>query len=100
MSQADRIADADRTPVEQLPVLASEDASSILDDHGEQCLAPEESARIWSHVALPGVELFQGSYRSYEFAPHFHSVPAIGVVDKGAMRCDIRTATHHVPAGE
>lgn len=100
MGQADHIPDAAKTLAQPLPVLLSEAASSILDEHGDRGLAVEETARIWSHTALPGVELFQGSYRTYEFAPHFHTVPALGVVDKGAMRWDTRTASHNVPAGE
>ena len=87
------------TSVEPAPIVSGDVASSILEDHGDQPLEPRESARIWSHAALKGVELFQGSYRKYEFAPHFHSVPAIGVVDQGAMRCDYRSSAEHVSAG-
>ena len=43
--------------------------------------------------------MFQGSYRKYEFAHHFHSVPAIGVVEKGSMSCYCRRATHVLPSG-
>jgi AraC-like DNA-binding protein len=89
----------DGTLVEPVPLLLSNAARSIVLDHGEQPLEAEECARVWSHAALKDVELFQGSYRKYEFAPHFHSVPAIGVVDRGAMRCDYRSATHDIPTG-
>ena len=73
--------------------------SSILDDHGEAPLEPEEGARIWRHSALTGVELFQGTYRKHEFARHFHTVPAIGVVDHGSMRTYCQKANHDLPAG-
>lgn len=74
-------------------------ASSILEDHGEAPLGEQENARIWRHSALNGVELFQGVYRTYEFARHFHSVPAIGVVDRGSMSTYCRSADHHLPRG-
>lgn len=99
MGLANQMLASDETLVEPAPVALSEAAQGILEDHGDQPLEPQEAARVWSHAALKGVELFQGSYRKYEFAPHFHSVPAIGVVDQGAMRCDYGSATHHIPAG-
>lgn len=81
------------------PKLLSEAGCAILEEHASDPLDEREQARIWSHAALKGVELFQGSYRNYEFAPHFHSVPALGVVDRGTMRCDYGSVTHYVPAG-
>ncbi len=48
---------------------------------------------------MNGAELFQGSYRKYEFAHHFHSVPAIGVVEAGSMGCYCRSTGHVLPMG-
>jgi AraC-like DNA-binding protein len=76
-----------------------EDSSRIHLDHGARPIGRNESARIWRHDALNGAELFQGSYRNYEFAHHFHSVPAIGVVEKGPMSCYCRRETHILPSG-
>lgn len=88
-----------RTAVPPAPIQFSDATRDILEDHGNQSLGAEESARVWSHPALQAVELFQGSYRKYEFAQHFHAVPAIGVVDSGAMRFDYKGTAHHVTAG-
>jgi AraC-like DNA-binding protein len=76
-----------------------EDNSRIHRDHSERPIAKDDSARIWRHGALKGAELFQGSYRKYEFAHHFHAVPAIGVVERGPMSCYCRRATHVLPSG-
>lgn len=78
-------------------LILDEGSSQIHDDHGGKPSSPHETARIWRHPALHGVELFQGIYTSYEFARHFHSVPAIGIVDRGSMRTYCRRATHFVP---
>jgi len=75
------------------------DDSHILRDHSARLAGRDESARIWQHGALNGAELFRGSYRTYEFARHFHSVSAIGVVERGCMRCYCRGATHILPPG-
>jgi AraC-like DNA-binding protein len=58
-----------------------------------------DKARIWRHPGLKNVEVLQGSYRNYEFAQHFHTVPAIGVVDRGTMSSYCQNATHILPAG-
>jgi AraC-like DNA-binding protein len=79
--------------------VSSEEARAIAEDHGEIPLGRDEHARIWGHSALKGVELFRGCYRNYEFAPHFHTVPAIGIVDRGTMRAHWENSTYEVPAG-
>lgn len=100
MDVADHSGDGNkRRLAEPVPIQFSDAGRDILEDHGKRSLGPEESARVWSHPALKGVELFQGSYRKYEFAHHFHAVPAIGVVDSGAMRCDYKGTAHHIAAG-
>jgi AraC-like DNA-binding protein len=81
------------------PRILDQDNSRIRLDHGERPIGRNESARIWRHGALHGAELFQGSYRKYEFARHFHSVPAIGVVEKGSMNCYCRKSSHILPSG-
>ncbi|HTF63383.1 MAG TPA: AraC family transcriptional regulator [Edaphobacter sp.] len=43
--------------------------------------------------------MLQGSYQNYEFAQHFHTVPAIGVVDLGTMSSYCQSATHILPTG-
>ncbi|MBZ5659743.1 MAG: AraC family transcriptional regulator [Acidobacteriia bacterium] len=73
--------------------------SYIHQDHSARPIGRDERARIWRHGALRGTELFQGSYRKYEFAHHFHSVPAIGIVERGSMSCYCRGETHVLPAG-
>ena len=75
------------------------DNSHIYRDHSARPAGRDESARIWQHGALSGAELFRGSYRKYEFAHHFHSVPAIGVVERGSMRCYCKGVTHILPPG-
>lgn len=64
----------------------------------ERPLGAQESARIWRHTALKGVELFRGSYKKYQAAHHFHGVPAIGVVAQGAMQFYCRGATNVLPS--
>ena len=99
MSFADDTGDSSEILEKPVHALSGDSVCDILEDHGQRALGIDERARIWSHPALKGVELFQGSYRNYEFAHHFHAVPAIGIVDTGAMRCDHKGTAHHVPAG-
>ena len=75
------------------------DDSLIRRDHDARPTGRAEIARIWRHSALQGAELFQGTYRNYEFAHHFHAVPAVGVVEKGSMSCYCRSSTHVLPFG-
>jgi len=62
-------------------------------------MGPEDRSRIWRHPRLDNVEVLQGSYQKYEFAQHFHTVPAIGVVDRGTMSTYCRNSTHVLPMG-
>lgn len=73
--------------------------SEIQRDHGERLLWHEDRARIWRHAGLQGVELFQGAYHKYQFAKHFHRVPAIGVVDRGSMKTYCRRGHHLLGTG-
>jgi AraC-like DNA-binding protein len=73
--------------------------SEIQEDHGERPLGSEEHARIWRHACLDGIELFHGTYKNYEFARHFHRIPAIGVVDRGRMSSYCRGGNHILAAG-
>jgi AraC-like DNA-binding protein len=73
--------------------------SQIHTDHGGRALGLRESAHIWRNPSLRGVELFQGRYTKYEFTRHFHSVAAIGLVDRGCMRTYCKRANHFVPEG-
>ncbi|WP_348267901.1 AraC family transcriptional regulator [Edaphobacter paludis] len=45
------------------------------------------------------MELFHGTYKTYEFARHFHSVPAIGIVERGSMASYCRKEDHVLPTG-
>jgi AraC-like DNA-binding protein len=83
----------------RLPRIIEENSSCIHGDHSVRPIGTDERARIWRHGALNGAELFRGSYRKYEFAHHFHSVPAIGVVESGSMTCYCRGETHVLPPG-
>lgn len=76
-----------------------QDASRVKKDHSERELGRNESARIWRHRSLEGVELFHGTYKTYEFARHFHSVPAIGIVERGSMASYCRKEDHVLPTG-
>jgi len=62
-------------------------------------LGKGDKARIWRHPGLNDVEVLQGFYRNYEFAQHFHTVPAIGVVESGTMSFYCQSTTHIVPTG-
>jgi AraC-like DNA-binding protein len=77
----------------------AENSSLIRRDHSLRPLGSNEGGHIWRHGALNGAEMFHGSYRKYEFARHFHSVPAIGVVGKGSMSCYCRGETNVLPPG-
>lgn len=59
----------------------------------------QETAYMWRHPELRGVELFRGAYKRYRAARHFHLGPAIGIVAKGAMNSYARGATHTLSAG-
>jgi AraC-like DNA-binding protein len=59
----------------------------------------DETAYIWRHPELTGVELFRGAYKRYQASRHFHSGPAIGIVSRGAMSSYVRGATHTLPQG-
>jgi AraC-like DNA-binding protein len=56
-------------------------------------------AQIWRHTKRDGLELFRGSYVKYKAARHYHTVPAIGIVEQGAMTSYYRGATHILPTG-
>jgi AraC-like DNA-binding protein len=57
--------------------------------HGELSSAStvHEESTIWRPKGRPELELLHGRYRNFAFSRHFHSVPAIGVVEQGAMAC-------------
>ena len=74
-------------------------AANLLHYQSERPPGADESARIWCHRSLAGVELFRGSYKSYQAARHFHTVPAIGIVARGSMSSYCRGATHNLPTG-
>ncbi len=74
----------------------SSDAAGCPDDH---LVGNQETAYMWRHPELTGVELFRGVYKSYHAARHFHLGPAIGIVAKGAMSSYARGATHTLPTG-
>lgn len=84
--------------VDLLPIHESSD-SEVQRDHGDEPFSQGDYARIWRNARLEGVELFRGSYRNYEFARHFHRVPAIGVVDRGSMSSYLRRGNHVLGAG-
>lgn len=90
--------DASSTPSTADQVLNALE-SEIRADHGERPLGTEEHARIWRHACLEGLELFHGTYKNYEFARHFHRVPAIGVVDRGRMSSYCRGGNHILATG-
>jgi AraC-like DNA-binding protein len=95
-----QIADVDMGRPEQVPVSASLKTHEVLVRSQEtRPLGPGDKARIWRHPRLEHVEVLQGSYQNYEFAQHFHTVPAIGVVDRGTMSTYCRSSTHILPTG-
>ena len=75
------------------------DGSLIRREHSLRPWGSGEGGHIWRHGAVNGAEMFHGSYRKYEFARHFHSVPAIGVVERGSMNCYCSGSTHILPPG-
>jgi AraC-like DNA-binding protein len=98
MARADHD-DKDVSPgFDLLPVREASD-SEVQQDHGDEPFAQGDYAKIWRNGRLEGVELFRGSYRNYEFARHFHRVPAIGVVDRGFMSSYLRRGNHVLGAG-
>ena len=72
---------------------------SLVGSHEPRLLETGEKARIWRPTGLKHAEVLQGSYRNYEFAQHFHAVPAIGIVDRGTMSFHCQNATHILPPG-
>ncbi len=81
-----------------LPIREASD-SEVQRDHGDKPFSQGDYAKIWRNARLEGVELFRGSYRNYEFARHFHRVPAIGVVDRGSMSSYLRRENHVLGTG-
>jgi AraC-like DNA-binding protein/quercetin dioxygenase-like cupin family protein len=65
----------------------------------ERPIGTQETAWIWRHTKRDGLELFRGSYVKYKAARHYHTVPAIGIVEQGAMTSYYRGATHILPTG-
>jgi hypothetical protein len=93
-----QIADVDTGGPEQVPVSTSLRTREVLVRSQEtRPLGPVDKARIWRHPGLDNVEVLQGSYQNYEFAQHFHTVPAIGVVDRGTMSTYCQSSTHILP---
>lgn len=58
-----------------------------------------ESATLWRHQNIGGVELFHGNFLDYSFTRHFHSVPAFGALEFGAMRSWHRDSNHTLAPG-
>ncbi len=76
------------------------DPFHIAQEHGSgAAVGKVETSRIWKVPALRGTELFYGSYRRFEFARHYHSVAAIGVVEKGMMESFVQGTDYLAPAG-
>lgn len=59
-----------------------------------------ESGTWWRNERLPSIELFRGTYRKYEFAKHFHTVPAMGVLEAGAMGSFHEKTNHSLFTGD
>jgi AraC-like DNA-binding protein len=74
-------------------------SSDVASDCDNQVSGNHETAHVWRHPELTGVELFRGVYKRYQAARHFHLSPAIGIVSKGAMNSYARGATHTLPTG-
>jgi AraC-like DNA-binding protein len=95
-----QVASIDIRVSERIRVSTSLRAHEVLVNSREtRPLGLGDEARIWRHPGLRDVEVLQGSYRNYEFAQHFHTVPAIGVVDRGTMSSYCRNTTHILPTG-
>jgi hypothetical protein len=61
--------------------------------------ATGESATLWRNQNIEGVELFHGDFLDYSFTRHFHSVPAFGALESGAMRSWHRDSNHTLIPG-
>ena len=72
---------------------------SIEKYQSERPIGPQETARIWRHSERDGLELFRGTYVKYRAARHYHTVPAIGIVARGAMTSYYRGETHTLRPG-
>ena len=86
-------------PGPSTPQILKASESEIQRDHSDRPLAQGDHARIWRNTGLEGAEIFQGSYRNYQFARHFHRIPAIGVVVAGSMSSYFRGQNHVLDAG-
>jgi len=94
------MADVDTGGPEQVPISTGLRTREVFECSPEtRPLGPGDKARIWRHPGLENVEVLQGSYQDHEFAQHFHTSPAIGVVDSGAMSTYCQGATHILPIG-
>lgn len=89
----------DSSPGPSTPHILRATESEILRDHSDRPLSRGDVARIWRNTGLEGVEIFQGAYRNYQFARHFHRIPAIGVVVAGSMSSYLRGRNHVLDAG-
>lgn len=95
-----QIAYVDTGRPEQIEVSTSLRTHEVLVGSQEmRHLGPGDKARIWRHPGLENAEVLQGLYQNYEFAQHFHTVPAIGVVDRGTMSTYCQSSTHILPTG-
>jgi AraC-like DNA-binding protein len=94
-----QVAHVDAGGSEQLPVATLSTHEVLVRSQETPPLGPGDKARIWRHPGLEDVEVLQGSYQNYEFAHHFHTVPAIGVVNRGTMSTYCQGATHILPTG-
>ena len=89
---------ADRPRLKSLPS-DHVDARSIEEYQGERPIGSQETARIWRHPERDGLELFRGTYLKYRAARHYHTVPAIGIVARGAMTSYYEGSTHTLRPG-
>ncbi len=93
-----QIADVDMGGPEHVPVSTSSKTHEVIvRSHETRPLGLADKARIWRHPGLENVEVLQGSYQNYEFAQHFHTVPAIGVVYPGTMSTHGQSSPHILP---
>jgi AraC-like DNA-binding protein len=97
----------DRDLLDHLEDSVTIPSNAIIESHsldigecsGDRLPESQETAYMWRHPELPGVELFRGVYKRYRAARHFHLGPAIGIVAKGAMNSYARGATHTLSTG-
>lgn len=89
----------DPSPSPNTPHILKASKSEIQRDHSDRPLSQGDYAKIWRNTSLEGVEIFQGFYRNYQFARHFHRIPAIGVVASGSMSSYFCGQNHVVGAG-